>query len=253
MRFRASAAVAGVVVTARGPREIVAGMKVGLLLPLLAAAVLGTAPACGLGEINLQPAKVGPLTAGQDRGRGREIVVARSFTDHRPQHGCGMRKNLVDFGRTDVRCQFDPATELADLVAGQLTAAGFAVGRDVRQVGPDTLILTGAVEQVFVEPQLLFWAVSFEADVALVLSASTPAGFRAQRRFYVKSGEAAFTGEEAAAQRAYASSVRQLLASVVGAVVHLADGAAADTFPTAPTAATAPPLDAEAKPKEATP
>jgi hypothetical protein len=189
---------------------------------------------CAFGDVSLRAPKVGPVAPGVARGNGREIVLIRPFTDRRDQARCGMKKNGYNSDTASVHCAFAPDHLLADMLAAQLSAAGFVVLSDRTQAKPSTLIITGALHQMFIEPKLNYFTALMEADVALVLHASTPAGFTARRRFYVKGEEATvFAGEEDM-QAALASGVRQLLVSVVGAVANLADSVPPEPQPVKP-------------------
>lgn len=188
------------------------------------AAATSAASGCAFGDANLKAPAIGPLSGGKGRGQGREVIVVPSFFDRRPQQQrCGMKKNGYNMDTANLICQFEPDDYLADMVAAQLADAGFVVGRDRKLAGPNTLILNGTVEQMFVEPKSDYFCGWMEADVALVVAATTPAGFSAQRRFYVKGEEATMFGGEIDAAAALSSGVRQLLLSVVGAVANLAD------------------------------
>jgi hypothetical protein len=190
------------------------------VLVVVAAAAAG---GCAFGDVTLRAPHVGPVAPGEARGGGREIVLVQPFGDRRQQARCGMKKNGYNADTANVHCDFAPAELLAALVAHQLTAAGFVVRNDRKQAGPSTLIISGTLEQLFVEPKSNYFTALIEADVALVLTASTPSGFTARRRFYVKAEEASVFVSPEDMQTAMGSSVRQLLVSVVGAVANLAD------------------------------
>jgi hypothetical protein len=133
-----------------------------------------------------------------------------------------MQKNGFNMATANVICREAPESMLADLLGDELTASGFTVLADPGRASRSTLMISGAVEQAFVEPKLNYGAVA-EADIALKLTVWTASGLLAERSFYVKGDEAAFFAGEAAVQKAFNSAVRQLLASVVGAIANLAD------------------------------
>ncbi|HEY4186844.1 MAG TPA: YajG family lipoprotein [Polyangia bacterium] len=147
----------------------------------------------------------------------------RPFGDRRSARRCGMKKNGYNADTANVLCSSAPNFSLGDLVASELSAAGFKVLSNPNQAGPSTIVLVGTVEQLFVEPKLNYFTSSFETDVALKLSARTATGLLAERRFYVKGEEATVFASEQDMQKSLDSGVRQLVTSVVGAVANLAD------------------------------
>jgi hypothetical protein len=200
---------------------------------------------CTVSNFTLKRTPAASVATGSRRGEGRELLVFRPFVNQRKQARCGMKKNGYNMVLASVLCAEDPAFALADLVIGELTAAGFKVLTDPRSAGPSTLVLTGALEEVFLEPKAHFFSVAFETDISLHLTVQNAAGLLAQRRFYVKGEEATYFGSDDDMQRSFESASRQLVTNVVGAVANLAD-----QFPPA-TATAAPPAVEEAPPQSA--
>jgi hypothetical protein len=178
---------------------------------------------CASADIVLKPTPPASVATGSRRGDGREVFVFRPFVNQRKQVRCGMKKGGYNTDLGNVLCPADPAFALADLLVGELAAAGFKVLVDPRAAGPSTLVLTGALEQVFLEPKATFSHSTFETDVSLHLTVQNAAGLVAQRRFYVKGEEATYFASEDDMQRSFESAARQLVTNVVGAVANLAD------------------------------
>ncbi|MDB4982244.1 MAG: exported protein of unknown function [Myxococcales bacterium] len=203
---------------------------------------------CAISDVTLMPTLPASVATGSRRGEGREILVFRPFVNQRPQARCGMKKNGYNTESASILCGRDPAFTLADLLVGELAAAGFKVIQDPRSASPSTLVLTGALEQAFLEPKANFSYVTFETDIALHLTVQNAAGLVAQRRFYVKGEEATYFASEDDMQRSFDSAARQLVTNVVGAVANLADRFPPGIAPPAPKDA---PL--QAAPPEGTP
>jgi hypothetical protein len=202
---------------------------------LLALGVVVAIGGCAFTDVTLSRPAVGSVVAPQRRGEGRDIVVVRPFAN-RPRGRCGMKKNGYNMDTANVHCGFDPGDVLADVVARELAAAGFAVHGDRGKAGTSPLVLTGVVEQMFVEPKVNYFTTSFEADVALAVTVTTPGGLAARRSFYVKGEEATVFASEEDMQAAVNSAVRQLAIKVVGAVANLVE-----RLPSEPAAPPAPP------------
>ena len=176
-----------------------------------------------------QTAAGSDITTASHRGEGREVTLIRPFASRRIQARCGMKKNGYNMDTANVLCGGAPEVMLADILARQLATAGFRVLVDPRQAGPSTLVLSGTVNQTFLEPKQDFFSVTFETDIELELTAQTGTGVFAQRRFYVKGAEATMMAPTEDMQRSFDSSVRQLVTGVVGAVANLADRVPAAT------------------------
>jgi hypothetical protein len=199
---------------------------------------LAVAVASGLGcaftDVVVTPPPRASVVTGSHRGQGRAIVVRRPFTDRRSNQQCGMKKNGFNSESAKIVCASDPSLALGDLVAAELAASGFKVLRDEKQAGPTTVVLTGTLTQVFVEPTFGFASSDVETDIGLKLHAQTRDGLAADRTFYVKGDEAIMMMSDENIQRSFDSSVRQLVTSVVGAVANLLDVAQADASPPPP-------------------
>jgi hypothetical protein len=187
---------------------------------IVAVAILG---GCAFDDLTVRTPPRQEITAGSRRGEGREVGLIKPFRNGRRQTRCGMQKNGFNMDTANVICRDTPESMLADLLGDELLASGFRVLADPARASRSTLMISGAVEQAFVEPKLNYGAAASEADIALKLTVWTASGLLAERSFYVKGDEAAFFTGEAAAQKAFNSAVRQLLASVVGAIANLAD------------------------------
>jgi hypothetical protein len=189
------------------------------ILPLAALALTG----CAFGDVTVKQPTSRDVATGSHRGESRTIVLVRPFKNQRRQARCGMKKNGYNMDTANVLCDGAPEVFLADLLAGQLAAAGFRVLADPRQAGRSTIVLTGTLGQVFLEPKMDYFLATFETDISLVLTARTRAGLVATRTFYVKGNEATAFASEDDMQRSFDSGARQLVTSVVGAVANLAD------------------------------
>jgi hypothetical protein len=184
---------------------------------------------CAFGDVTVHRPLAKDIATSSRRGEGRTIVLLQPFATQRRQARCGMKKNGYNMDLANVLCEGPPEAFLADLLARQLATAGFTVYTDARAAGPSTIVLSGTLEELFLEPKFNFFTGSFETDLSLVLTARTSSGLVASRRFYVKGTEATALGGDQDMQRSLDSSVRQLVTAVVGAVANLAD-----RFPTAP-------------------
>jgi hypothetical protein len=196
-----------------------AGGVVRCLGCLALAAIAG----CAFGDVTIKPPTARDVATGSHRGQGREIVLVRPFENGRGQARCGMKKNGYNADTANVLCSAAPEVALANLVAGQLAAAGFEVLDDPADAEPSTIVLTGVLEQVFIEPKMDYFTATFETDLALKLTAKTGTGLRAARTFYLKGEEATYFASPEDMQRSLTSATRQLVLGVVGAVANLAD------------------------------
>jgi hypothetical protein len=196
----------------------------GLAGAVVIAALAGLiAASCAFGDVTLKKTRDADVATGSHRGEGREIVLVRPFTKQRRQDRCGMKKNGYNADTANVFCDGAPEVALANLVANQLAAAGFNVLSDPRQADRSTIVLTGALDQVFLEPKVNFFTATLETDIELKLTARTGAGLLATRTFYVKGEEATYFVSSEDMQRSFDSGARQLVMGVVGAVANLAD------------------------------
>jgi hypothetical protein len=190
----------------------------GSMAALAAVALTG----CAFGDVNVRKPLAKSVATSARRGEGRQVVVVSPFGRGRTQLRCGMKKNGYNMDTANVICAEPPEVFLPDILADALADAGFEVFDDPRAARPATLVLSGVVRQLFVEPKIGFETATIETDIALELTARTGAGLLATRTFYVKGAEATIGANEDL-QRSLDSGVRQLVAEVVGAVANLAD------------------------------
>ena len=145
------------------------------------------------------------------------------FAPRRPQSRCGMKKNGYNWETASVFCPAAPESTVPDVLARELAVAGFTVLRNASDAGPNTIVLRGAVDQLFVEAKVNFCWVTFETDIGVSLTAETGTGLSASRHFYVKGEEASLFASDGDIQRSFESGVRQLAVAVAGAVANLAE------------------------------
>jgi hypothetical protein len=207
---------------------------------LFAAALAAACCACALTDATVHPPQQLDVASGAGRGGGRNIVLVRPFRSRRGQERCGMKKNGYNSDTASVFCSRAPERMLGDLIAAQLAAAGFTVLGDPRQADPSGLVITGVVDQTFVEAKQNLFSSSFETDIALHLTAKTGAGLWAERKIYVKGNEATITGSDRDMQASFDSGVRQLVINAVAAIANLAERFPPDA-PAAPAPAPAAP------------
>jgi uncharacterized lipoprotein YajG len=210
---------------------------------LLAASASLWLAGCALTDATLAEPRRNQVQNSSRRGENRDIVLVHPFATRRNERRCGMKKNGYNMDTASVFCASSPTIMLPDILARQLSQAGFNVHHDPRAAGPSTIVLTGVVDMLFVEPKHNFFTVTMETDIGLTLTAKTASGLSAQRTFYVKGEEATFFASEEDMLRSLESALRQLSLSVVGAVANLADRFPAGSVPErpAPPAVTAAP------------
>jgi hypothetical protein len=178
---------------------------------------------CAFGDVKVAKPLAKDVTTSSRRGEGRQIVVVSPFGRGRTQVRCGMKKNGYNVDTANVLCTEAPEVFLPDLLGDALADAGFEVYDDRRAALPSTIVLTGVVRQLFIEPKIDYATLTLETDLELELTAKNGAGLVATRRFYVKGAEASTTSSTEDMQRSLDSAVRELVAGVVGAVANLAD------------------------------
>jgi hypothetical protein len=133
-----------------------------------------------------------------------------------------MKKNTYNSDTANIHCNTSPESSLPRLLADGLTAAGFRVLTNRSQTTPSTLVLTGRLDQMFIEPDSNFFNATWETDIALYLKVTTGTGLLAERTFSVKGEEATFLSETDA-QKSFNSAVHKLVIAVVGALANLSD------------------------------
>lgn len=140
-------------------------MRPGILLGLCG--VLVTAGGCAFTQVPLDM-PVSGLATPLRGGNGRQVVVVEPFADQRPEaYRCGMQKNGYNQDTAAAVCRMPPDQWIAELLADELRAAGFAVLAPDAERNPNTLVVDGTLLQLFVEPVPGAWVASCEADEVL--------------------------------------------------------------------------------------
>jgi len=155
-------------------------------------------------------------------GRGREVIVMAPFRDARTLGRCGMQMNGYRMDTADVVCTETPGRWFADALASALERDGFRVLRADAVPGPSTIIVSGVVQQLFLEPHD-GWLRTVEGDFGARLVVTTVSGLHAERSFYVKGTQASLASTEGVFQSAADDATEQLAVSMSRAVVELAD------------------------------
>jgi hypothetical protein len=187
-----------------------------------------TPVACAFNNETVRPIEAADVVTKTNRGGGRTVVVADSFVDRRPDPSrCGMKKNGYNADTAKLFCTGAPATFLPRLLASELRAAGFRVLMSSgEKLPPADAVISGSVQQFFIEPKVNFFGGAMEADVGMTLTVRLADGRVAERRFYAKGDEATFINMLEDGHTAATAATRELLASATGAVANLLDGRA---------------------------
>lgn len=168
------------------------------------------------------PPQPGVVVAGP--GRGREVIVDAPFVDERYERArCGMQKNGWDMDTANVSCTVPPGRWFADELAIELARAGYKPLRSDAVPGPTTVVVRGAVQQLFLEPVKHFWTVNVEGDFGASLVVTTPNGLHAERGFFVKGEEASWASTEGTFQSAADVASHRLAREMVVALTDLLD------------------------------
>jgi hypothetical protein len=198
-----------------------------LLLLLALAASLSTGCAFTNVEVHPPDTKTTAQLAAEGRGgpgRGREIIVHAPFADvRRSPSRCGMQKNGYNMDTADVKCTDPPGRWLADALGIELARVGYKPLRADAVPGPTTVVVRGAVHQLFLEPKHDFWTLTVEGDVSARLVVTSASGLHAERGFYVKGTETGFASSEATFQASADDATRQIARRMVGALTELLD------------------------------
>lgn len=197
-------------------------------LGLVTAAIVSAG--CAFTDMTVDMPKPLEPCPGLRRGNGREVMVLGPFSNRRPARRCGMKKNGFNSDTANIQCSTSPEAGLSRLLGAELTAAGFKVLKSRSQSTPSTLMLTGRLDQLFIEPASNFFNVTWETDIALYLKVTTATGLVAERTFSVKGEEATFLNERDA-QKSLDSAVHKLVIAVVGALANLSDQIPPSTAP----------------------
>ncbi len=154
-------------------------------------------------------------------GDGRQIVIVSAFADERPYRGkCGMQKNSYNAETAKALCSMPPATWVAQALAAELTAAGFAVVSK-EAAKPSALQLNGSLLQVFVEPVMGFSTISLETDIHVKLVATSDTGLLAERSFFVKGVESGLVSRAGNFQTSADKATQLIMRDMVAAVISL--------------------------------
>lgn len=225
-------------------KNAVAVSKLFALSFLAAAMALSTG--CAFTNVDIHPpdgASASKLAA-QGRngpGRGREVIVHAPFGDLRhDRKRCGMQKNGYNMDTADVKCSEPPGQWLADALAIELTRAGYKPLRSDAVPGPTTVIVRGAVHQLFLEPKHDFWTLTVEGDVSARLVVTSASGLHAERSFYVKGTDTGLASTEATFQASADDATHEIARSMVASLTELLErypdlGAPTATAPVAST------------------
>lgn len=193
-------------------------------LPVQLVVVTATIGSAGCAFTDMTVDIPGPVQAspGLRRGNGRPVMVLGPFASRRHEDRCGMKKNGFNSDTANIRCSTSPEAGLPRLLADGLTAAGFKLLTSRSQVTPSTLVLTGRLDQMFIEANSNFFNSTWETDITLRLKVTTGDGLLAERTFAVKGEEATFLSLSDA-QKSFDSAAHKLVIAVVGAVANLSD------------------------------
>lgn len=203
------------------PKSQPPGLSV-TVLGALAIAFSALASGCALTTMTLRPPVHADVTSARSVGGGREILLIVPFVDQRPTPArCGMKKNGYNVDTADINCSVPPNQWLATLVADELRAAGFRVTLDPKQASPAALRLDATLTQFFLEPEVGFATFSPEADIELLVVATSASGLDAKRNFYFKGRETALSGLEDNFRLAAESAVKEMLVGLVAALTEL--------------------------------
>jgi hypothetical protein len=194
---------------------------------LLLAATTLVSTGCAFTNVDVHPPDAPPAAQleAQGRGgpgRGREVIVHAPFADARYElTRCGMQKNGYNMDTADVKCTEPPGRWVADALAVELLRAGYKPLRADAVPGPTTIVVSGTVHQLFLEPKHNFWTLTVEGDVSARLVVSTANGLLAERGFYVKGEDTGLASTEATFQASADHATRQIARSMVVALTQL--------------------------------
>lgn len=187
-----------------------------MIVALAAVALAG----CAFTEVPLDMPITG-LAAPVPGGNGRQVAVVRPFADQREQpQRCGIQKNGYNQETANAVCRTPPAAWLSDLLAEELRASGFTVVAP-DAAGPGTLVIQGALLQLFVEPMAEAFGARAEADVQVRLEVTSANGLRASRTFFAKGVWQGFAGVTKPFQDALEKASNEVLQEMVEAILEL--------------------------------
>jgi len=176
---------------------------------------------CAFSNLTVQPPPA-PRLLGRCDDTSPSITLVVPFKDSRPQQWrCGMQKNGYNMDTANVYCASNPSTYLADLLAAELQSAGFAVHRRAETAPDGALLIEGQLLQFFIEPKVEAFTFNPEADIHIILLATSSLGLRAERDFYVKGTQEALMGAERNFQLAADEATQQIVRNMANAIQEL--------------------------------
>jgi hypothetical protein len=188
-------------------------VRLGVLLSMLSG--------CALTDVNVKPPSTGlktPFTGGKQR----QVVVISPFTDSREiKSRCGVQKGGYGNETAVAVCQAEPAQWLADLLAGELSAAGFTVLASESAARDTALRLDGVLLKIFAEPVVGFWSTNVESDLNVKLLATSRTGLRAERTFFVKGELRSIIWTQGIFNDSLETGAHELLRAMVEAILDL--------------------------------
>jgi hypothetical protein len=134
-----------------------------------------------------------------------------------------MQKNGYNMDTASVECTEAPGQWFADELALELTRAGYKPLRSDAVPGPTTVVLHGAVRQLFLEPVHHFWTLTVEGDFAASLVVTSPSGLHAERNFFVKGEQTSWASTENTFQHAADNATHRLARAMVTSLTELLD------------------------------
>jgi uncharacterized lipoprotein YajG len=163
------------------------------------------------------------MSTGLSGGEERQVVVVTPFKDERATPDrCGIQKNSYNAETARAICSADPAKWMGDMLAAQLTAAGFAVVQD-GAAKPTALAVNGAVMTFFVEPVIGFSSITLETDIRAKLVVSSQSGLVAERTFFTKAVTSAMVARAGNFQTSVDEATQTIVKEMVAAVISLAN------------------------------
>lgn len=163
------------------------------------------------------------MSTGLSGGDGRQVVVLTPFKDERATpNRCGIQKNSYNAETASAICSADPAKWMGEMLAAQLTAAGFAVvQRDAAK--PAALAINGTLMTFFVEPVIGFSSITLETDIRAKLVVSSTSGLVAERTFFTKAVTSALVARAGNFQTSVDEATQTIVKDMVAAVISLAN------------------------------
>ena len=177
---------------------------------------------CAFRDVIINPPESSSVASKLSGGDGREIVVHTPFADDRQiRERCGMVKNTFNSDTASVTCSSIPTDWLANLLAGELRAAGFKVKTEGVPSKVNGLTIDGVLITFFIEPVIGFWSITFETDIHIKLVATSNNGLNAERSFFVKGTYSALTGLSENFQPSVDDATRKIIKDMAAAILTL--------------------------------